>query len=37
MHVILENESQTINTTQVLPYKHVAGAAASFEISIEKY
>jgi hypothetical protein len=36
MHVILENESQAINTAQVLLYKYVAGAAASFEISIEK-
>jgi hypothetical protein len=29
MHVILENQPQAINTAQVFPYKHVAGAAAS--------
>jgi hypothetical protein len=37
MPVILENESQAINTEQVFPYKHVAGVAASFEILIEKW
>jgi hypothetical protein len=37
MHVILENESQAINMAQVFPYKHVAGAAASFGILIETW
>jgi hypothetical protein len=36
MYVILENESQAIKAAKIFIYKHVAGAAANFEISDRK-
>jgi hypothetical protein len=37
MHVILENELQASSAAQVILYRHVAGAAASFEILVDKW